>query len=137
MVLKHGSGGLHGPNGDNIKKWASTFAGWGIAAFVVDSFGPRGMAATVADQSKLSSWADVADALAALKVLSTDPRIDNTRIGVVGWSRGGGAAFNTALETVRKSVISSVRWFATVFTFRCAFAARSSAYSPAILLVSP
>jgi dienelactone hydrolase len=105
MVLKHGSGGLQGPTGDNIRKWAATVAGWGVAAFVVDSFGPRGMGSSVADQAKVSSWADVADALAALKVLAADPRIDKTRIGIVGWSRGGGVAWKTALEPVRRAVV--------------------------------
>src|ERR1700756_4088862 len=42
LVLKHGSSGIAGPNGANQRKWASTFAGWGVAAFLVDSFGPRG-----------------------------------------------------------------------------------------------
>src|SRR5712675_150385 len=42
LLLKHGSGGLAGPNGDNIRKWAGLFNGWGIATFIVDSFGPRG-----------------------------------------------------------------------------------------------
>ncbi|HEY6258023.1 MAG TPA: dienelactone hydrolase family protein [Xanthobacteraceae bacterium] len=117
LVLKHGSGGLGGPNGANIRKWASTFTGWGIAAFVVDSFGPRGMSSSVADQSKVSSWADTADALAALKVLGADPRMDKARIGIVGWSRGGGVAMTTALETVRKSIITDDLKFAAHIVF--------------------
>src|SRR5215470_5139419 len=82
LVLKHGSGGLQGPTGTNIRKWATTFKGWGVAALVVDSFGPRGLASTATDQSKLSSGADVADALAALQVLGADSRFDRSRIGV-------------------------------------------------------
>ena len=117
LVLKHGSGGLQGPIGTNIRKWAATFTGWGIAAFVVDSFGPRGITSTGADQSKLSSWADVADALSALKVLAADPRIDKTRIGIVGWSRGGGVAWKTALETIRKSIITDDVKFAAHVVF--------------------
>src|SRR5258708_22774947 len=106
LVLKPGSGGLEGPTGTNIKKWAGTFAGWGVAALVVDSFGPRGIKETGTNQAQLSSWADVADSLAALKILAADPRIDKNRIGIVGWSRGGIAALNTALETVRKSIVT-------------------------------
>ena len=117
LVLKHGSGGLQGPTGTNIRKWATTFKGWGIAAFVVDSFGPRGIASAVADQSKVSSWADVADALSALKVLAADPRIDKTRIGIVGWSRGGGVAWKTALEIIRKSIITDDLKFAAHIVF--------------------
>jgi dienelactone hydrolase len=117
MVLKEGSGGLEGPSGANIRKWAATFTSWGIAALVVDSFGPRGVTSTFADQSKVSTWADVADALSALKVLSADPRIDKTRIGVIGWSRGGRVAYETALETVRKSVIADDLKFAAHVVF--------------------
>ena len=90
VILKHGSGGLSGPQGENIRKWARSLNDWGIAAFVVDSFGPRGLEGTGADQSKLRSLADLADAFAALKVLGADARIDRGRIGIMGWSRGGG-----------------------------------------------
>ena len=117
LVLMHGSGGLEGPTGTNIRKWAGTFAGWGVAALVVDSFGPRGIKETGSNQSQLSGWADDADALAALKVLAADPRIDKDRIGVVGWSRGGTAALNTALEAVRKSVVTDDLKFALHVVF--------------------
>ena len=80
-------------------------------------FRPARVAATVADQSKLSSWADVADGLSALKVLGADSRIDRTNIGVMGWSRGGGAAFNSALETVRRIVIMDDLKFAAHVVF--------------------
>jgi dienelactone hydrolase len=112
MVLKHGSGGMEGPGGDNVKRWAAALNGWGVAALIVDSFGPRGISETATSQAQLSSWADVADALAALKVLGADPRIDRTRIGVIGWSRGGTVALETVLETVRKSVIADDLKFA-------------------------
>jgi len=117
LVLKHGSGGLQSPGGANIRKWAGTFTGQGIAALVVDSFGPRGLTSTATDQSRLSSWADVADALAALQILGADPRIDRNRIGIIGWSRGGTVALNTALESVRRSVIKEDLKFALHVAF--------------------
>jgi len=102
MILKHGSGGLEGPNGANIRKWAATLNGWGVAAFVVDSFGPRGLKDTAKNQAVLSVWADVADSFAALKVLGADPRIDKSRIGIMGWSRGGSVVLDTTLEKPRQ-----------------------------------
>jgi dienelactone hydrolase len=105
LVLKHDSGGLSGPGGDNVRKWAQMLAGWGVAALVVDSFGPRGVSGTASDQAQLSQWVDVADALNALKVLAADPRIDKNRIGIMGWSRGGTVAMVTALETARQAVL--------------------------------
>jgi dienelactone hydrolase len=117
LVLVHGYGGLAGPTGANIRKWAGTFAGWGVAAFVVDSFSARGLTQIGNDPTKLSNWVQVTDALSALQTLAADPRIDNNRIGIVGWSGGGRSAFLTALETARKSVIKDDRKFALHVTF--------------------
>jgi dienelactone hydrolase len=138
LVLKHGSGGLQGPTGANIRKWASTFASWGIAAFVVDSFGPRGITETGTNQGQLSSWADVADSLAALKILAADPRIDKNRIGIVGWGRGGNAALNTTLAAVRKSVVTDDLKFALHVVFygpaEIQFRDRATDQSPMLFL---
>jgi dienelactone hydrolase len=103
VILKHGSGGLVGPTGTNIRGWAVQIASWGVAALVVDSFGPRKITGTSNSQGVLSPWAEVADSFAALKVLAADARIDRTRIGIMGWSRGGLSAMNTTLEAARKA----------------------------------
>lgn len=87
------------------------------AAFVVDSFGPRNIGQTAADQSQLSTAANVADALAALKLLSTHPRIDPGRIGVLGISKGGQVALYTELEPFRQAVIGDDTRFALHVAF--------------------
>ena len=69
----------------------------GIAALIVDSFTGRGVRRTVADQSLVSAAQMEGDAFAALAWLRSDPRIDPARIGVMGVSKGGGAALNTAI----------------------------------------
>jgi dienelactone hydrolase len=69
----------------------------GIAALVVDSFSGRGVRRTVADQSLVSAAQMEGDAFAALALMRADPRIDARRIGVMGVSKGGGAALSTAI----------------------------------------
>jgi dienelactone hydrolase len=103
LILKHGSGGLEGGPGDNIRDWAARIAGWGVAALVLDSFAPRKITETATSQSQLAPWAEVADSYAALKFLAADARIDRTRIGIMGWSRGGLITMNTTLEAARKA----------------------------------
>src|SRR5262249_33232293 len=89
MVISPGSGGV---SDAREGRWAERFTDMGVAGFVVDSFNPRGIKDTGSDQSQLSPAANVADALAALKLLATHPRIDPQRIGVIGFSRGGQVA---------------------------------------------
>ncbi len=102
MVIAHGSGGMLAGRED---AWARRLQILGIATFAVDSFGPRGIATTARDQSQLSTMANLADALAALWLLATHPRVDPARIGVIGFSRGGQVALYSALEPLRRAVV--------------------------------
>jgi dienelactone hydrolase len=56
--------------------------------------------------------ADAAGALAALRLLATHPAIDPKRIGVIGFSRGGSVAIDSALEPIRRAVIDDDLRFA-------------------------
>ena len=109
MVIAHGSGGILPGRED---AWAARLNALGIATFVVDSFTPRGLQSTSRDQSRLSTMANLADALAALRLLATHPRIDPARIGVMGFSRGGQVALYGALELLRRGVIDGDLRFA-------------------------
>jgi dienelactone hydrolase len=114
MVVAHGSGGV---SSGREGRWATRLNDLGIAAFVVDSFGPRGINETATNQGQLSPAANVADAFAALKLLATHPRIDAARIGIVGFSRGGQVAIYTALEPLRRGVIDGDLRFAVHVPF--------------------
>jgi dienelactone hydrolase len=114
MVIAHGSGGV---TDAREGRWSRRLNEIGVAAFYVDSFGPRGIKDTASDQSQLSPAANVADALAALQLLTTHPRIDARRIGVMGFSRGGGVSIHTALEPIRRSVIDGDLRFAVHVPF--------------------
>lgn len=82
--------------------YAQRLADAGIAACVVDSFGPRGVRSTVADQSRVSAFQMECDAVAALRLLRDDPAIDGVRIGIMGVSKGGVAAINSAIAVRRR-----------------------------------
>ncbi|EJN09836.1 dienelactone hydrolase family protein [Herbaspirillum sp. YR522] len=114
MVISHGSNGV---DKRLFERWAKVFNAMGIAAFVVDSFAPRGVNGTMEDQTSLSPAVNDVDALFALKLLATDPRIDAQRIGMIGFSRGGTVALDMAMESFRKGVIDDDLRFAALVAF--------------------
>ena len=72
-------------------KHAETLVDMGIASFVLDPFGARGVTSTVANQAQFSFAASAHDVAATVRVLSQHPAIDAARIGLQGHSRGGSA----------------------------------------------
>jgi dienelactone hydrolase len=93
----HSAGGIN-PATD---RWAREFNDMGIATLMVDSFSGRGFH-TLNDQSKLSGMAMMIDAYRALESLALHPRIDPSRIAVMGFSKGAEAAVYSSNERFRK-----------------------------------
>jgi dienelactone hydrolase len=61
----------------------------GIAVLIGDSFGSRGFAETRTDQSRISAACTCADAVCSFNAIADDPRIDASRVAILGYSRGG------------------------------------------------
>lgn len=99
VILVHGSGGV----GPNVDQWAGDLNAIGVAAFILDSFGGRGITSTVADQSQLAHVAMMVDAWRALDVLSRHARIDPARIAIMGFSKGAVAAVYSSSERFRRA----------------------------------
>lgn len=100
MVLLHTSFG----QGVHDQQYADLFTAMGFAVLAVDSFQPRGVSTTTQEQTLVTEFSMVADAYAALAYLSTQPGIDKSRIGVIGFSKGGIAALYASLESVRDAL---------------------------------
>jgi len=113
MVIVHGSGGVQ----PGEWEWAKRLNALGVASFVIDNFTGRGVRETETDPFRLSPTADIAGALAALRLLATHPGIDPKRIGVIGFSLGGIVALDTALEPFRHGVIDGDLRFAAHISF--------------------
>ena len=88
---------------------AETLTNEGYAAFVLDSFGARGVTSTVANQTQFSFAASAYDVLAAWTVLVEHPEIDGTRIGAQGHSRGGSAVLTAATRRFCDAVLGRGR----------------------------
>lgn len=74
----------------------------GIGALVIDSFSSRGLTDSLYDQSQLEQWDIENDAIAALEVLVEDKRFKGDRIAIMGVSKGGTVAMDTAMSIRRK-----------------------------------
>jgi dienelactone hydrolase len=100
MILMHGCSGLwmvEGPMNTREVDWAERFAKMGIVALVVDSFTPRGvknMCSPDTFQEKVYD-ARPLDAYGAMAYLQTLDYVAKDKIGLMGWSQGGGAVLLT------------------------------------------
>ena len=89
----------------------------GFAAFVVDSHKPRGIQGAYDAFRNLSQSMRVADAYAALKLLSTHPGICKDRIALMGWGRGGSVALFVSSEKIRRSLSRGDLMFAATIVY--------------------
>ena len=97
VVFLHGCGGLISGISHKIMSremdWAGKLNAAGIAVLMVDSFAPRG-SGEMCSRSGFKEWLYLrrpADAYGALAYLQTLPQVARDRIGMIGWSNGGGA----------------------------------------------
>jgi dienelactone hydrolase len=98
VILVHGSAGV----GANVDRWARELNGICIAAFLLDCFTGRGIVQTVTDQSQLGNLCMIVDAYLALEQLSKHPRVDPSRIVLMGFSRGGSVALYASLSRFQR-----------------------------------
>ncbi len=92
IILLHGCNGLG--NGSAMNHWVERVKGWGYGAFVLDSFTPRHVrnVCAPADQPKVTVVDRAGDVVNAAWALSQTAGVDGRRIGVIGFSHGGGTA---------------------------------------------
>jgi dienelactone hydrolase len=95
LVLMHGCSGLLNAKGSILpifRAWARALAVQGYVALVVDSASSRGFGQTCsAVPGRITMWRDrPKDAYAALQYLQAQPFVQAGRVGLMGWSQGGG-----------------------------------------------
>ncbi len=111
VILLHGCGGIG--NGENMRRWVGRLNDWGYAALVLNSFRAREVTTVCApaDQPKVTALDRAGDVLNAASALQHQPGIDGGRIGVVGFSHGGGTATTVtrrAFEAFKPGLLKAV-----------------------------
>lgn len=97
VMLLHGCGGIR----PNMADYAALAIKAGVAAYVPDSLGPRGISyenaiESVCTGARLRAHERTGDLHAVLEMMRADPRVDPERIVLAGWSHGSW----TALEAL-------------------------------------
>jgi dienelactone hydrolase len=95
LMLMHGCSGLLNANGRILpiyQAWARSLVVQGYTVLAVDSASSRGFGQTCsAGPDRITMWRDrPGDAYAALQYLQAQPFVQAGRIGLMGWSQGGG-----------------------------------------------
>ena len=98
VVLQHGSGGISG----NVEMWSRQLNDAGISTFVLDGFSARGLTEVSTNQALLGRLNFILDIYRALDVLAKHPRVDPTRVAIMGFSRGGQAALYASVMRFQK-----------------------------------
>lgn len=94
VLALHGCGGLYARGGglaERYRETAERLHAAGVAVLMPDSFGSRGLRAVCRTRYRdrtLKVEQRVQDARAALRWLAGQPRVDASRLGVLGWSNG-------------------------------------------------
>jgi dienelactone hydrolase len=102
VILMHGCSGVSA----NMGHWAEALRSWGYATFILDSFAGRGLK-SVCETGALRSDDRVPDAYAALALLARHPRIDGSRIALMGFSHGGGVVLLAGAQWVARGYVGS------------------------------
>ena len=89
VVLSHGRGGAKLSH----YGWGKQITEWGFAAIAMDHYIPRGHDRRLPHgimETRDSFDARRDDLISILKVIKDDKRLDNAKVTLAGWSRGGG-----------------------------------------------
>lgn len=113
VVMIHGSGGM----GPNIDLWTREFNEMGISTFALDGFTGRSLPVVNTDQALLGRLNMILDVYRVLHILAKHPRVDPSRIALMGFSRGGQAALFASLKRFHQSWNKSGIQFAVYIPF--------------------
>jgi dienelactone hydrolase len=98
VVVLHGCNGV----GPHDRDWARRLAGWGFAALLIDSFGPRGFKEVCNRGREVPPEAQARDGFDGAAYLRAAPETRAARVAVIGFSHGGWAVLKAVLAGVAR-----------------------------------
>jgi dienelactone hydrolase len=136
VIVVHGLGGYRDANEGYV---AAELRKAGFATLTYDSFAARGTTGTALQGSPGYLLPGIADAYAALRLLSSERRIDADHVAIIGFSYGAEVAHLTSFETLRSALNPGPGRFAAHVAFypggSYGATAEASAYTGAPVLM--
>ena len=119
LVLMHGCSGLLDRNGRMLglyRSWMRALVVQGYTVLAVDSATPRGFGQTcTAGPERITMARDrPKDAYAALQYLQAQPFVQADRVGLMGWSQGGGIVLSINDKSIGRPAALSHEFKAAV-----------------------
>lgn len=101
-----------GSNGwsDHHQEYLSMYRSHGIATFELCSFQSRGILSTVGTQVEVTTAMMVLDSYRAYEVLLENANIKMDKIGITGWSLGGGVSLFSAWQPLNDAINKNVNF---------------------------
>lgn len=97
VILEHTCAGVS----EHLRAWADEAVKRGYVAYVIDSFGPRGVLNACGKVTKVVLTDGMIDVLDAARHLGKMPFVDPKRVALIGFSWGGGVALFANSEWLR------------------------------------
>lgn len=114
VILAHGCGGF---GRVQEASWTHELNRMGFASFSLDSFGGRGIREVCSWQEHINVGSRLLDAYRALEALAAHPRIDPSRIALMGFSHGGMVALWAHYTRFQRRWMSGQHRFAAYLSF--------------------
>lgn len=107
---------VHGAGGPQLhhQTWLDLFSELGMVTAYANHFSPRGKGSAVGSHIQLTGAAMTADAFHILNALAADPRIDASRIAIMGASKGGGVTLYSSWQRLQEIIAPGNRFAAHV-----------------------
>jgi dienelactone hydrolase len=103
VVLAHGCNG----NRSVESAWGAMLRQWGYATFNMDSFRGRGITEVCTQPLALFALQRIPDAYGALRLLAAHPRIDPSRIALMGFSHGGALSLLASTAWAKETYVGA------------------------------
>ncbi len=99
IILAHGCAGITLTE----SQWEKQLLDWGYATFLIDSFRGRNLTEVCKQPRALYGIQRIPDAYGAFRILATHPKIDGSKIALMGFSHGGILTLGASTQWAKES----------------------------------